>query len=96
MEKGNFQLFQSRIFRFTAELRDMVNMKAIREDVAEKAVAILNGKESVDEESPPPVPWSDDAKNQAKQYTWEQQYKSEKENYEFQATPFEKLLDKYY
>ena len=63
-------------------------------DVVKKAIAILNGQDSVEEGFPVPKPWSDDAKTQATQYTWHVFF-SKMEIYEDGSikTPFEKVFE---
>ena len=92
MERERHSLFMSNIFRFTTEIRDMISIGTIREEVAKAALEILNGKAAVNKEHRTPAPWSDDAKSQAKLYTWEHQYKDDP-RYKKTATPFEELLE---
>lgn len=92
MERERLSFFTSGINLFVMQLKDMISSGSIREDVAQKAMSILNGKSSLDG-SPPPIPWSDAAKAQAKSYTWANQYKDDPK-YQEKATPFEELLEK--
>ena len=63
-------------------------------DVVKKALAILNGQDSVEEGFPVPKPWSEEAKTQASQYTW-QVFFSKMKIYEDGTiqTPFEQIFE---
>lgn len=91
MERERLSFFSSGINQFVIRLKDMIGCGSIQESVAQKAMSILNGQSSIDG-SPPPAPWSDAAKAQAKSYTWAYQYKDDP-RYQDKATPFEVLLE---
>lgn len=95
MNKG-YSLANSAAFRFTAELLDLVRSGVIQESVARVANDILNGKRAASDDWNVPVPWSDDARRQAKVYTWENQFKDIPRFKDGdRMTPFERLLEKY-
>lgn len=97
MNQGySYAFTNSAAFRFAAELLDLVRSSGILESVATVANDILNGKRAGSDDWDIPVPWSDDARRQAKYYTWENQYKNDPRFKSGERlTPFEKLLERY-
>lgn len=94
MRESRFSFAMSKAFRFTAELQDLIALGQVRNDIAQTVVQILNGKASVNESFPVPAPWSEEAKNQASLYSWNQQYGNDP-RYQDGETPIEKLLSKF-
>ena len=83
-------------FRFILELTDMVRGGLLEESLARKLADILNGKCSAKEDWNPPEPWSEDARQQAKYFSWVNKYKDDPDYQDGETqTPFENLLERY-